>query len=414
MVNTAQVNPRRMIDNLKELHALTGNADGAQRVAWTPTWDQARAWLRGKLAELPVEVETDPAGNIWATLPGASPRALILGSHIDSVVNGGRLDGCLGVLAGLEVLRRFCAQGAPPVTVRLVAWAEEEGTQFGRSCLTASAAAGGFNPAELRSVTDKNGNRMPDILSQWGVDIETAPLAARQLHNAAACLELHIEQGPVLESQGLPLAAVVGALGVERHLIHFSGQTAHAGSTPMPMRRDALASAARLALEVREIANQRGGVCTVGSLTAHPGIVTAVAGGCDCTLDQRHLDAATMAAMWAETQAACRRIAAEEKVEVSWETLYQIEPVLFHPDLINLCAEAVAEISGTPQRMPSGPLHDAVVLAKAGVPTAMLFVQSLGGLSHTKEENTREDHLELAVLAFDRLTDKTAAWILQH
>jgi N-carbamoyl-L-amino-acid hydrolase len=212
---------------------------------------------------------------------------------------------------------------------------------------------------------------------------------------------------------GLALAAVVGALGVERHLVHFTGQTAHAGSTPMPMRRDALAAAARLALEVREIANRRGGVCTMGSLIAHPGIVTAVAGGCDCTLDQRHLDAESLTAMWADAQSACRRIAAEEKVEVSWETLYQIEPVLFHPDLINLCAEAVAEISGTPQRMPSGPLHDAVVLAKAGLPTAMLFVQSLGGLSHTKEENTRDDHLELAVQAFDRLADKTASWILK-
>jgi len=413
MTQSIQLNPRRVIDDLKELHALTGNADGAQRVAWTPTWDQARAWLRGKLAELAVEVETDPAGNTWATLPGASPRTLILGSHIDSVVNGGWLDGCLGVLAGLEVLRRFSAQGKPPVTVRLVAWAEEEGTQFGRSCLTASAAAGGFNPAELRSVTDKNGNRMPDVLNQWGVDIETASNAAQQLKDAAACLELHIEQGPVLESQGLALAAVVGALGVERHLIHFTGQTAHAGSTPMPMRRDALAAAARLALEVREIANRHHGVCTMGSLTAHPGIVTAVAGGCDCTLDQRHLDAESLAAMWADAQSACQRIAAEEKVEVSWETLYQIEPVLFHPDLIELCAEAVAEISGTPQRMPSGPLHDAVVLAKSGLPTAMLFVQSLGGLSHTREENTRDDHLELAVQAFDRLADKTAVWIMK-
>jgi N-carbamoyl-L-amino-acid hydrolase len=414
MANTGQLNPWRVIDDLKELHALTGNDDGAQRVAWTSTWDQARTWLRGKLAELPVEVETDPAGNIWATLPGASPRALIMGSHIDSVVNGGWLDGCLGVLAGLEVLRRFSAQGAPPVTVRLAAWAEEEGTQFGRSCFTASAVVGGFNPAELRNVTDKNGNRMPDVLKQWGVDIETAPEAARQLHNAAACLELHIEQGPVLESQNLPLAAVVGALGVERHQIHFSGQTAHAGSTPMPMRRDALAAAARLALEVREIAHRRGGVCTVGSLTAHPGIVTAVAGGCDCTLDQRHLDAESLTAMWVDAQTACRRIAAEEKVEVSWETLYQIEPVLFHPELIAMCAEAVAEVGVTPQRMPSGPLHDAVVLAKAGLPTAMLFVQSLGGLSHTREENTREDHLELAVRAFDRLANKTIGWILNH
>lgn len=405
------LNPQRMVDNLKELHSLTGNAEGAQRLAWTETWDRSRIWLCEKLAGLPVNVEVDQAGNIWATLPGDSPQALVMGSHIDSAPNGGWLDGCLGVAAGLEILRRFASQTRPPVTVRLVAWAEEEGTQFGRSLFTSSAVCGHFDPNDLRDVVDKDGNRLPDVIGRWGVDIDHASEAAVQLENAAAYLELHIEQGPVLESLNLPLAAVVGAMGVERHLIRFTGQAAHAGSTPMAMRRDALAAAARLALEIREIARQRGGVCTMGSVITRPGIVTAVAGQCDCTLDQRHLDQGALATMLSDAQEASRRIAAEEQVEVNWIHLYSIEPVLFTPELVELCSEAVSEISGTAHRMPSGPLHDAVIVAKTGLPTAMMFVQSLRGLSHTKEEDTREDHLRLAAIAFDRLANKTIAWI---
>ncbi len=405
------LNPQRMVEDLKELHSLTGNAEGAQRLAWTATWDQARTWLRGKLVELTVKVEVDQAGNIWATLPGDSPQALIMGSHIDSVPNGGWLDGCLGVIAGLEILRRFASQTRPPVTIRLVAWAEEEGTQFGRSLFTSSAVCGHFDPDNLRDVVDKDGNRLPDVIGRWGVNIDHAREAARQLENAAAYLELHIEQGPVLESINLPLAAVVGAMGVERHAIRFTGQTAHAGSTPMVMRRDALAAAARLALEIREIAKRHGGVCTMGSVITRPGLVTAVAGQCDCTLDQRHLDKDALATMLTDAQKASQRIAAEEQVEVAWTRLYSVEPVLFTPELVELCSEAVSEISGTAHRIPSGPLHDAVIVAKSGLPTAMMFVQSLRGLSHTKEEDTREEHLRLAVIAFDRLADKTVAWI---
>ena len=412
MVQPNPIDAQRMVANLRELQSLTGDANGAQRLAWTETWDRARAWLRGKLAELPVDGEVDEAGNIWATLAGESPRAVIVGSHINSVPNGGWLDGCLGVMAGLEVLRRTAAQGKPPVTLRLVAWAEEEGTQFGQSLFTSSAVSGPFDPAALKNRTDRDGLRLADVVAPWGVDPDRMGEAAGQLENAAACLELHIEQGPVLESLGLPLAAVTGAMGIERHALHFTGQTAHAGSTPMALRRDALTAAARLALAIREIANQHSGVCTMGSLIPRPGIVTAVAGECDCTLDQRSLDKAALAAMLADAQAASQQIAAEERVEVAWKRLYQIEPTAFTPALVELCAEAVGEISGTPHRMPSGPLHDAVGLARAGVPTVMMFVQSQRGLSHTKEEDTREKHLLLAARAFDRLVEKTMGWIV--
>jgi N-carbamoyl-L-amino-acid hydrolase len=408
------LNPHNVINNLIELKRMTGDGEGAQRVAWTETWDISRKWLEEKLAGLPVEVETDPAGNTWATLPGKSSRALIIGSHIDSVVNGGWLDGSLGVLAGLEVLRCFAQLEDLPVTLRLVNWADEEGARFGRSLFGASAATGNFSPERLRTLTDKDGIAMPEALAKYGVDLEHAREAGRMLNGAAACLELHIEQGPVLESLNLPLAAVTGAMGVERHAVRFTGQTAHSGSTPMHLRRDALAAAARLELEIREIARRRGGVCTMGSLVTHPGIVTAVVGECDCLLDQRHLDGDALAVMLRDAKEASRLFAQEEKVEVEWRPIYRIDPTYFNPDLVDLCEQAIRECGAAGHRMPSGPLHDAVEIARVGIPTAMLFVQSLRGLSHTNVEDTLEEHLILAVEAFYRLAEKTIRWVLEQ
>jgi N-carbamoyl-L-amino-acid hydrolase len=403
--------PQRTIAELKELRALTGNADGAQRLAWTDTWAKARAWMGDKLKELPVEVTTDEAGNRWATLRGASEKEMLIGGHIDSVPNGGWLDGCLNLVAGLEVLRRIASEGTPPVTVRLVDWADEEGARFGRSLFGSSSVSGYMNPDDLRGLKDRDGIPLPDALAAHGVDLDRAKEAGGQLKNAKAYLELHIEQGPVLESMNLPLGVVLGTYGVERHAIKFTGQSAHAGSTPMDKRRDAFGAAAKLGIEIREIAKRDGGVCTVGSVVTKPGIVTAVVGQCDITLDQRHLNADSLAKMLAEAKEAGERFAKEEKVDVEWKRLWQIEPILFHPDLIEMCDAAIRETCGAVHRLPSGPLHDAAEVARAGVPTIMLFVQSLRGLSHTKEEDTKEEHLALAVEALDRLATKTMGWM---
>jgi hydantoinase/carbamoylase family amidase len=409
---SSTLNPARTVAELKELRALTGDADGAQRVAWTETWARARAWMRAKLDELPVEVETDEAGNVWATLRGASDDSLLIGGHIDSVPNGGWLDGCLNVLAGLEVLRRIVAEGTPPVTVRLVDWADEEGARFGRSLFGSSAFSGNMDPEELAELKDRNGTLLPDALAAFDVDLHRAKLAGRQAQGAAAYLELHIEQGPVLESRGLPLGVVIGTFGVERHAITFTGQAAHAGSTPMDKRRDAFGAAAKLGLEIREIAKRHGGVCTVGSCVTKPGIVTAVVGECTITLDQRHMEAEELAAMLREARAASERFAAEEQCEVAWERIWRIDPIPFHPELIDMGEAAVRAVSGTGHRLPSGPLHDAAEVARAGIPTVMLFVQSLRGISHNKIEDTLEEHIELSVRALDRLATATMAWIL--
>jgi N-carbamoyl-L-amino-acid hydrolase len=404
------LDPRRTVDELLELRELTGDEDGAQRVAWTETWAKARDWLRGKLDGVGAEENVDAAGNQWFTLAGESERALLIGGHIDSVPNGGWLDGCLNVLAGVEVLRRIASEGPPPVTVRLVNWADEEGARFGRSLFGSSAAAGSMaDQAELRQRRDANGIALPDALAEHGVDLDRALEARAELQSAAAYLELHIEQGPVLESMEIPLGVVLGTFGVERHQVTFKGQAAHAGSTPMDKRRDALGAASKLALEIREIAKRTGdgAVCTMGSVVTKPGIVTSVVETAECLLDQRHLDAGKLAVMLAEAKEASERFAAEEDVEVEWERVWAIEPILFDEELIELADSAAREVAETSHRLPSGPLHDAAEVARAGVPTVMLFVQSLRGLSHTKLEDTKPEHLELSVEALDRLASKT-------
>jgi hydantoinase/carbamoylase family amidase len=406
------LNPARTVAELKELRELTGDENGAQRVAWTETWATARGWLREELAGLPLEEEIDEAGNQWWTLRGASEREVLIGGHIDSVPNGGWLDGALNVVAGVEVMRRLAEDPEPAVTVRLVNWADEEGARFGRSLFGSSAAAGSMaDQDELRQRRDGDGTPLPDALAEHDVELDRALEARRQLGNAAAYLELHIEQGPVLESMDLPLGVVLGTFGVERHQVTFTGQAAHAGSTPMDKRRDALAGAARLELEIREIAKRagEGAVCTMGGVVTKPGIVTSVVETAECLLDQRHLDAGKLAGMLEEAKTAAERYAAEEGIEVSWERIWNIEPILFDAALIELADESIREVAGTVHRLPSGPLHDAAEVARAGVPTVMLFVQSLRGLSHTKLEDTKEEHLELSVRALDRLADKTIA-----
>jgi N-carbamoyl-L-amino-acid hydrolase len=407
------LDPKRTVAELEELRALTGDANGAQRVAWTATWEKAREWLRGLVAETGVEETIDAAGNQWFTLAGESERAVLIGGHIDSVPNGGWLDGALNIAAGAEVLRRVAQEGTPPVTLRLVNWADEEGARFGRSLFGSSAAAGSMNDQdELRRLTDRDGVALPAALAEHGVDLDSALAARSELASAAGYLELHIEQGPVLESLDLPLGVVLGTFGVERHRVIWRGQAAHAGSTPMNQRRDALAGAAKLALEIREIAARvgDGAVCTSGGVVCSPGIVTSVVETAEQLLDQRHLDAAKLASLLDQARAASEHFAAEEMIDVEWEKIWSIEPILFDETLLGFCEEAVIEVAGIAHRLPSGPLHDAAEVARAGIPTVMMFVQSLRGLSHTKLEDTRKEHLELAVTALDRLASKTIAW----
>jgi len=408
------VDAKRVLGNLKELRALTGDEFGAQRLAWSPVWLKAREWFEEKLKALPVEYHFDAAGNRWVTLQGKSEKALVVGSHLDSVPNGGWLDGCLGVLAGLEVLTDFAERydGKPPVTVKLVDWADEEGARFGRSLFGSAAFAGKHTIEADRGRTDKDGVTLEAALAACGVDVERVGEASAERKNLAAYLELHIEQGPILERLAKPLGVVLGTKGVERWQITFHGQEAHSGSTPMEVRHDALAAAAKLALEIRPIAKKHPqAVATMGSVKTFPGIVTAVVGRCEATLDMRDLDAGVLAGMLAEARAASERFAEEEGCTVEWSKIWSIEPIPFHPEMIALCEQAIVETVDSAERLPSGPLHDAAEVARLGIPTVMMFVQSLNGLSHNRAEDTKAEHLEQAVVAFAALADKAAQWI---
>lgn len=405
-----QADSRRAVEELKELAGLTGGPEGARRVAWTDEWAKARDWLRGKLEEIEgVEVERDEAGNLWATAPGDSEKAVLLGGHIDSVPNGGWLDGALNTIAALESLRVLAPQQRP-VTLRLVDWADEEGARFGRSLLGSSATANVLDPDEVRGLKDKDGVALPDALEEHGVELDRMNESHKQLENAVAYLELHIEQGPVLERMDLPLGVVLGTFGVERHAVRFTGQHAHSGSTPMEVRRDAFIAAARSAIEFRDDARRRDDVrATTGFVNVSPAIVTAFNGWCETSLDQRALSADVLADMLEVARENSERVAEEEGCSVEWERLWRIEPILFNEELVGLAEEAVNEVAGKSHRLPSGPLHDAASMAPL-MPTVMLFVKSLRGLSHTKEEDTPEEDIELSVQALHRLAVKTIDW----
>jgi N-carbamoyl-L-amino-acid hydrolase len=391
--------PERAIADLRALAELTGGPAGARRLCWTDEWENARGLLREALAELPVEVEVDEAGNLWARLAGARPETVVIGSHLDSVPNGGWLDGALGVMAALETLRTVAAQGTPPCTVTLVDWADEEGARFGRSLFGSSAVCGTLDPDAVRDLRDAGGMRLVDVVAEHGVDLDRASESQGRLRDVRAYLELHIEQGPVLEGLGLPVGTVLGTVGVERNRVIFRGQAAHAGSTPMTHRRDSFLAAARFALAVRDAAIRHGGVSTTGAADSKPGVVTAIAGETALLLDQRHLDAGVLAALLAESHELAGEAAAAESCTVEWESLWNIPPIPFDESLIAAARGACRAVSGTDHALPSGPLHDAAEMARH-VPTVMLFSSSTNGISHAKEEDTPIEHLELAIRAY--------------
>jgi N-carbamoyl-L-amino-acid hydrolase len=399
----------RPLKDLKELKELTGDADGAHRLAWSEDWRKAREWLLGKLSETDATVERDVAGNLWATVPGESDKTVVVGSHIDAVPNGGWLDGCLGVCAALEVLRGHQGE-TPAVTLKLIDWADEEGARFGRSLLGSSAAAGTLDPDAVRHLKDAEGISLPDALAENGIELDK--MTEAELPDIAAYLELHIEQGPRLEEAGKPAAAVIGCFGVERHAITFTGKASHAGSTPMNLRKDAFLAAARFGLAARESAIERGGVATIGTVTAGPGVPTIINQHCEVTLDQRAFKPEQLRDMLADVKAAADAIASEEGVEVEWKRIWQIDPIPFDSTLVDLAAQAVGEVTGDddPPRLPSGALHDAAEVARRA-PTVMVFSSSTDGVSHNKVEDTPEDDLRAALKAYGRLYDLTAGMI---
>ncbi|HWH96042.1 MAG TPA: Zn-dependent hydrolase [Baekduia sp.] len=414
---TLVIDADRVIADLRELAAASGGEHaGAKRLAWSPDWETARAWLNGRLAELNgVAVDRDEAGNLWAHLSGddgAPDGFVVVGSHIDAVPSGGWLDGALGILTALEVLRTLAAADAPPpIAVRLVDWADEEGARFGRSLVGSSAVAGTLDPDDVRGLLDAEGTTLQAAMASVGVDLDGASAATARLDGARAYLELHIEQGPVLLDSGRLASAVSGTFGDERYLVTFTGQSAHAGSTPMHLRRDTLAAAATAALEIREVGIRHGGVTTVGSIASKPAVITAIAGESEMMLDLRHLDADTLATMLAECLDACERAAQKFECGVEPRRVFGATPTPFHPMLVSLARAAVdAAGGGDGDPIPSGPLHDATEIGRL-VPTVMIFAQSDPPISHTEVEDSPLDALRVAIEAYGRTVGETIALV---
>jgi N-carbamoyl-L-amino-acid hydrolase len=406
------LDPNAVIADLDELATQSGGRfAGAKRLAWSPDWLAARSWLRGKLETIGLPISEDVAGNIWATVQGETDAFLIVGSHIDAVPDGGWLDGVLGLMTALETVRQLTALPVrPPVSVRFVDWADEEGARFTRSLLGSSACAGTLVPDDVRGLRDSGGVTLGEALADCGVDLDRATAATTSLEGALGYLELHIEQGPVLLGSGRLASAVSGTVGVERHLITFSGQAAHAGSTPMNARRDTLAAAAQATLAIRESGIARGGVATVGNLASTPGVITAVAGRTEMQLDQRHLDKDALAAMLGDALAACRAAADAFECKLEVQRVFGATPTPFHPALIAAARNAVAAAGGDDgDPIPSGPLHDATEIGRL-IPTAMIFAQSDPPLSHAKIENSTDEALRVAINAYGR----TVSWALNN
>src|SRR4051812_5645329 len=353
----------RALRALRELDERSGG----RRVAWTDPCEQERGRWADEVATFPgVTASTDAAGNQWATLPGREGGTVVAGSHLDCVPGGGWLDGCMGVLGATEALRELAERPEPPrYGLAVVDWADEEGARFGHSLLGSSAAWGLLDVEHAKTLRDADGVALPDALAAHSVDLDRLDGVTDWIRDARAYVELHIEQGPVLEREDRALAPVSGCLGVRRHRVVIQGREAHAGASPMDDRDDPVVAASRLVLRATEAAVDLGGLATIGSIRAYPGTPTAVAGRCELTVDLRHRDLAGL-------QGLERRGIGES------EPLWSIDPIAFDPTIF--AREPIV----------SGPLHDAAAVARTGVPTAMLFIRSRGGISHSRAEDSDE------------------------
>jgi hydantoinase/carbamoylase family amidase len=402
----AEIDAGRVIADLRELDRRTGGPGGARRVCWGTEWAEARRLLTDLLEEIGLRPEIDEAGNLWAYLEGDGEPALAVGSHLDSVPQGGWLDGALGAMAALGVLRAWAQSGErPPRTLAFVDWADEEGARFGRSLFGSSAAAGTLQPGDLSDLRDVDGRSIEEVLAGNGVRLSEVAGAASRLDRLGALLELHIEQGPVLESEGIPIAAVSGTVGIERWQFSFEGQASHAGTTPMNARHDAGLAAAETALAAERVADGDGGVATAGSLRMLPGAPTVIPGRAELLIDLRNADAEKLGEALAEVKRAAEESAAQRGCRLASQLVWRIDPIAFDTSLVEMARESCEQVAGSERVLISGALHDAAEMARK-LPAAMLFVRSIGGVSHSAEEDSSEQDLELGIRALADLVER--------
>lgn len=388
----------RRLNELGEIGAVLGpNGErGCARLALTDHDQRGRDLVVTWMRDLGLEVSIDAIGNVVATRPGTDPAlaAVMTGSHIDTVRTGGRFDGNLGVLAGLEVLETLEQHGiATERAIQVAFFTDEEGARFAPDMLGSLVYVGGLAlEVALDAVAMDDGARLGDELARIGYSGPTPCPTAAPPH---AFVELHIEQGPVLEEHAITIGVVTGVQGISWTEYTITGRSAHAGTTPMRLRRDPLVPAATIAVEARRLATEMGGtqVATVGRMELFPDLINVVAQRVTLTLDLRNTDEGLLRQAEAHIARFVGDVCAAEGCSVETRTLARFEPVLFDETMIGRVERVAAEQGNSTMRMPSGAGHDAQMLSRV-CPTSMIFVPSVDGLSHNIAEYTAPHHLE--------------------
>lgn len=393
-MTTPTVNAERLRRDLEALATFSAPSPegGVTRLAWSEEFFAAERWLAGRFREAGLSVHFDAARNMWAKWEEGLLPAVVTGSHIDSVPSGGAFDGCLGVLGALEAIRALQeADYRPQRQIWVVAWMEEEGSAFGNGLFGSRALSGDLDVEAAFRRVNAQGETLLDAMKRAGdrdPDVTDMPDA---LSEVAAYLELHIEQGPVLEQKQIPIGIVSGIVGLRNARLGFRGRAGHAGTSPMDSRHDAGVGMARAVVEVRELARARGVHATVGQVDLLPGASNVIPGYASMTLDFRHSDGPTLDGYAEALLAAARRIADEENLEFTFDDAYSVAPVPMNRGMQEISASESERLGQAVTAIPSWAGHDAMSMARH-VPTGMIFVPSRDGISHAPGEfSTPED-----------------------
>ena len=410
----SDINTERLLADLGALSAIGGLADGGvDRLAWSDADLAGRRWFAKRIQEAGLEARLDAALNVFGHVPGMSGPFLLTGSHLDSVPNGGRLDGAYGAVAALEVLRTLAESGDPLAgQVEVVGFSDEEGVRFEVGLIGSLALVGDLDIERLRDALDWQGVPIRQVLASAGRDLDRMSEVQAHRDSIKAFLELHIEQGPRMEADRIDLAVVTGIVGVHRQRIEVHGTQNHAGTTPFRLRHDAGRAAARAAAELRDLVQgvDAEAVANIGSMEFHPGGVNVIPGRAQFTLEVRHLDERVLGeAVWAFATR-LERICGEEGCRAEVEVLSSVPPAAMDTSVMTALEQACTELGRKPARLASGAGHDAAVLSRH-VPSGMLFVPSVGGVSHSPAETTSDDHLVLGARALLRGVRAVAAQI---
>jgi N-carbamoyl-L-amino-acid hydrolase len=393
--SSLRIDRNRLLDRLNELARIGFTAEGACcRLALTDEDREGRDLVVGWMKAAGLSVSIDPVGNIFGLRAGTESNAdpVVTGSHIDTVRTGGRYDGNLGVLGGLEVVHVLNDAGIRtrrPLVV--AAFTNEEGARFHPDILGSLVYAGGMSVQEAYETVSIDGKRFGDELDRIGYRGE-APVPAHKPH---AYVELHIEQGPILDIEGITIGAVRDLQGISWQEVTIVGQSNHAGTTPMHLRRDAGYCAAAIGMELRTMAREMGGsqVCTMGAVTLHPNLINVIAGRAMVTVDLRNTSEDLLQAAERRFAAFLERLSAEEKVTITSKPVARFEPVVFDVGVADLISRTASRLGYSCRPMTSGAGHDAQMMARL-CPTAMIFVPSVKGISHNPAEHTEPADLE--------------------